>query len=175
DRWSGRIVFDGVGPWQVSIIAWRDLFATWRAEVGKKLAAGQNLSVEIIEGRDLIRSAMEANVQAPDDLADVAARLSACSTDEEMLDLLLDDATLKTLAKAGPRSNLTVYPKILDVWVDRALAGFSAWYELMPRSQTNDPARHGTFGDVIARLSYVRDLGFDVLYLPPIHPIGKTN
>src|SRR3546814_19927693 len=64
---------------------------------------------------------------------------------------------------------------VLPLTVDRERAAFSAWYELMPRSQSGDPGRHGTFDDVMARLPYVRDLGFDVLYLPPIHPIGRTN
>jgi starch synthase (maltosyl-transferring) len=79
------------------------------------------------------------------------------------------------MGRAGPRSNLSRYGRVLDVFVDRAAAAFSAWYELMPRSQTSNPARHGTFDDVIARLPYVQGLGFDVLYFPPIHPIGRSN
>ena len=70
---------------------------------------------------------------------------------------------------------MTGYSKVLAVWVDRKRAAFSAWYEMFPRSQSGDANRHGTFDDVIARLPYVRELGFDVLYFPPIHPIGKTN
>ena len=78
------------------------------------------------------------------------------------------------MRRAGPRTNLTRY-KTISVFADRQAAAFSAWYELMPRSQSGDPSRHGTFDDVIARLPYVQDLGFDVLYFPPIHPIGRTN
>ncbi len=79
------------------------------------------------------------------------------------------------MARAAPRNSLTQYDKELEVWVDRRAAAFSAWYELFPRSQSGDGKRHGTFDDVIARLSHVRDLGFDVLYLTPIHPVGHTN
>src|SRR5690606_10450620 len=70
---------------------------------------------------------------------------------------------------------LTGYARELELVVDRPAAAFSAWYELMPRSMSDDPSRHGTFDDVIARLPYVSDLGFDVLYFPPIHPIGRSH
>jgi starch synthase (maltosyl-transferring) len=76
--------------------------------------------------------------------------------------------------RAGPRTNLTRY-KTVPVFADREAAAFSAWYEMMPRSQSGDVTRHGTFDDVIAKLPYVQDLGFDVLYFTPIHPIGRTN
>ena len=79
------------------------------------------------------------------------------------------------MRRAGMRTNLSRYPRELELVVDRKRAAFSAWYELMPRSQSDDPNRHGTFDDVIAKLPYVRDLGFDVLYFPPIHPIGRTH
>src|SRR5690606_29419574 len=77
--------------------------------------------------------------------------------------------------RLGPRANLTRSASSFHVFVDREKAAFSAWYELFPRSQSDDPQRHGTFDDVIRRLPYVRGLGFDVLYFPPIHPIGRTN
>ena len=79
------------------------------------------------------------------------------------------------MKRAGIRTNLTRYPRELELVVDRKRAAFSAWYEIFPRSMSDDPQRHGTFDDVIAKLPYVRDLGFDVLYFPPIHPIGRTN
>jgi starch synthase (maltosyl-transferring) len=79
------------------------------------------------------------------------------------------------MQRAGPRTHLTTYAKELAVWVDRRAAAFSAWYEMFPRSQSGDVERHGTFDDVIKRLPYVRDLGFDVLYFTPIHPVGRTN
>src|SRR5690606_31997835 len=120
----GTAVFDAIGAWQLNIVAWRDLFATWHVEAGKKLAAGQDLSVEIIEGRELVGSAAEGFDRAPDDLSDLVERIASSSSAEETLDLLLAGTTLDTMSRSGPRSNLTVYPRILDVWVDRARAGF---------------------------------------------------
>jgi starch synthase (maltosyl-transferring) len=85
------------------------------------------------------------------------------------------ETTRRLFEAAGPRLHETTYEHVLTVRVERKTAAFSAWYELTPRSQSGDAARHGTFADVIGRLPYVRDLGFDVLYLTPIHPIGTTN
>src|SRR3546814_7547697 len=79
------------------------------------------------------------------------------------------------MAEAGPRTHLTRYERELELVVDREAARFAAWYEMFPRSQSGDPARHGTFLDVIPKLPYVRGLGFDVLYFTPIHPIGRMN
>src|SRR3546814_9053239 len=79
------------------------------------------------------------------------------------------------MAAAVPRTNLSRHPVTHAVVVDRTAARFAAWYEMFPRSQSGDPARHGTFDDVIAKLPYVRDMGFDVLYFTLIHPIGRRN
>ena len=79
------------------------------------------------------------------------------------------------MSRAGIRTNASRYAHELEVFVDRPLAKFAAWYEMFPRSQSGDPNRHGTFDDVIARLPYVQSMGFDVLYFTPIHPIGRAN
>ena len=178
DRWVGEVSFDQIGFWDLTIGAWRDLFATWRADTMKKLVAGQTVSLEIVEGRQLVEAA--AQQSGRDELQSLLAALqdrspSDLEQEETQIALLLSEQTLDIMQRFGVRTNLTIYPRTIRVWVDRELAGFSAWYELMPRSQTRDPERHGTFDDVIARLPYVRDLGFDVLYFPPIHPIGRTN
>jgi starch synthase (maltosyl-transferring) len=170
DRWRGAAIFHEIGAWQFGVIAWRDLFATWREEVRKKIAANQRISLELTEGRRILEAARDAR-----SFADVSRRLAAAVNEDELLAVLLSDEACDLMDSAGPRINLSRYVRVLDVWVDRPQAAFSAWYELMPRSQTEDPSRHGTFDDVIRRLPYVRDLGFDVLYFPPIHPIGTTN
>lgn len=173
DRWRGEVVLPDMGMWQLGILGWRDLFATWRVEVVKKMAAGQRVSLETVEGRQLV---IDAATRSPSpEIGELERRLSALSSEADILALLLEEETLATMRRFGVRTNATRYPQTICVWADRLLASFSAWYELMPRSQTDDPARHGTFDDVIARLPYVRDLGFDVLYFPPIHPIGRTN
>ncbi|MEO3385358.1 alpha-1,4-glucan--maltose-1-phosphate maltosyltransferase [Mesorhizobium sp. CAU 1741] len=178
DRWSATLRFAAPGLHEYSICAWRDLFATWQKDTLKKVSAGQSVTLELIEGRHLIEAGQkaadgEARRQL-DMLLDGLARAVENGSDEASLDLLLSPDTLATMRNWGPRTNLSRYPRILEVWVDHPLAGFGAWYELLPRSQGPEE-RHGTFDDVIARLPYVRDLGFDVLYFPPIHPIGKTN
>jgi len=180
DRWRGVTSFDTIGLYRYMLIAWRDLFANWRHEVAKKQAAGLSLSLELIEGRELVEAA-----HAPDNdragsgdrtaLADVLARFDAAGDDAARLALMMAPETAALMLRAGVRTNLTRYPRELTVRVDRKAANVSAWYELFPRSASNDPARHGTFDDVIQRLPYVRDMGFDVLYFPPIHPIGSTN
>ncbi|MGR3249896.1 MAG: alpha-1,4-glucan--maltose-1-phosphate maltosyltransferase [Paracoccus sp. (in: a-proteobacteria)] len=182
DRWQGDLVLDEPGQYEVTILAWRDLFLTWRKEVAKKHAAGQTIALELQEGRNLLSAALE-----PDSRADEAGRgaISALLAEDDGADggegheglrfgRLCAPETVDLMRQVGPRTDATRY-KLLPVFADRKVAAFSAWYELMPRSQSGDEHRHGTFDDVIARLPYVRDLGFDVLYFPPIHPIGRTN
>lgn len=174
DRWQGVVTFGDIGPWQISLIAWRDLFSTWRRDTKKKIAAGQPVSLELEEGRQLVEAAQSAAKTHPG-LAELCGQLAAATRDNELAEILLSPRTGHQMKAAGPRTNLSRSHHVIDVWVDRPAAAFSAWYELMPRSQTSDPSRHGTLADVIERLRYVRDLGFDVLYFPPIHPIGLTN
>lgn len=179
DRWRGAFNLSENARYHYTIIAWRDLFASWRDEVAKKHAAGVSIGVELTEGRLLIEQAAtddtrggEADRRA---LRSLAAQLQECKDELSLLKLLLNDEVIALMHRAGPRTHLTVYPKNLPVWVDRRAAAFSAWYELFPRSQSGNVTRHGTFDDVIKHLPYVRDLGFDVLYFPPIHPVGRTN
>src|SRR5207237_9434553 len=84
-------------------------------------------------------------------------------------------AAAKGMATARVRPHASRHPIELPVDAERRAAGFASWYEWFPRSQSGDPARHGTFDDVIARLPAIRNMGFDVAYFPPIHPIGSTN
>ena len=178
DRWRGEIPITRDVPHEFTIIAWRDLFASWRDEVRKKTDAGQKVSSELIEGRDVIEQAAAGERATGSDkkaLTTLLQSFDAAHDDNTHLQSLLADEVAALYRRAGPRTNLTWYDKTLGIWVDRPKAAFSAWYELMPRSQSGDPKRHGTFDDVITRLPYIRDLGFDVLYMPPIHPIGRIN
>ena len=178
DRWLGSIRFPEMGPYDYSFVAWRNLFATWRNDTAKKVAAGQKVSLEIVEGMQLVEAAAKRKDQADHDLSSslkqLHKHLTKTEAEAEKLALLMEDATSDLMRRGGVRTNLSRYERELPVEVDSPLAAFGAWYELMPRSQ--GPAdRHGTFDDVIARLPYVRDLGFDILYFTPIHPIGRTN
>ncbi len=179
DRWEASFIPERSGNYLYSLIAWRDLFATWRKDTAKKFAAGQQIRLELEEGRRLVEAALnqepkiaQAHRRA---LKSGLDRFAAADDDEGRRRVLFDADLEAVMAAAGPRTNLTQYERTLRLFADRKAAAFSAWYELFPRSQSGDPTRHGTFADVIARLPYVRDLGFDVLYFPPIHPIGKTN
>jgi starch synthase (maltosyl-transferring) len=177
DRWRGTATFDEMGAHEFRIVAWRDLFASWQEEVAKKHAAGVSISLELIEGRLLVETTAEGHEHASDEdvraLKELHGRLDGAS-EGEVFSALMTGETTTLMRRAGIRTHLTV-DRWLPVWIDRERALFSAWYELMPRSMSFDMNRHGTFDDVIQRLPYVRDLGFDVLYFPPIHPIGRKN
>jgi starch synthase (maltosyl-transferring) len=150
--------------------AWRDAFATFRDELEKKSAAGLNVALELEEGRLLVQRAAD---RAGGDLVQLAARLAA-APEAERLTLLLspEAAALMTAGDDRPfRNRSAEHP----VDAERTQARFASWYELFPRSQSGDPSRHGTFADVIAQLPRIRAMGFDVLYFPPIHPIGRKN
>ncbi|SHI65955.1 alpha-1,4-glucan--maltose-1-phosphate maltosyltransferase [Wenxinia saemankumensis] len=168
DRWAAELVFEEAGPTSFGVIAWRDLWRTWSRDTAKKRDAGQDLSVELQEGRLLLDRVSPGKGDA------AAVKALAKAAEKGDIDRLLSDEAGALMARIGPRGDQTRYPRDIPLWVDRERAAFSAWYELFPRSM-GEPGRHGTFRDVIAHLPYVRDLGFDVLYFPPIHPIGRTN
>jgi len=167
DRWAAEIAFDEVGPARYTVLAWRDVWGTWRRDTARKIDAGQDVSVEMQEAREIL-----GDMTAPRGQSAMLKALVKAAKSEDA-ETLLSSETAMFMALAGPRGNLTRSEPV-PVWVDRERAAFSAWYELFPRSQ-GDPGRHGTLRDVIGRLDYVADLGFDVLYFPPIHPIGTTN
>ncbi|MEM7641649.1 MAG: alpha-1,4-glucan--maltose-1-phosphate maltosyltransferase [Pseudomonadota bacterium] len=168
DRWRGRVAFEGPGPASYVVRAWRDLWGTWSRDTAKKVAAGQSVEVEILEAVALLKG-LRAKGQDAQQLK--ALRAAAKGRGGQAV-LLSQDAS-ELMSRIGPRANVTETPPF-PVWVDRERAAFSAWYELFPRSM-GGPGRHGTFADVERHLDYVTDLGFDVLYFPPIHPIGTTN
>jgi starch synthase (maltosyl-transferring) len=160
DRWTARFRLSRVGRYVFTIEAWRDEFGTFQADLRKKQAAGRDLTNEIAEGRALLSHL------APQRLA---------AMQEDPLVSLLDQATAQDVALANHRPFLVHYEPAIPVDAEREAAAFASWYEVFPRSQSGDPNRHGTFDDVVARLPAIRAMGFDVLYFPPIHPIGHTN
>ncbi len=169
DRWRAEILPEGIGAHHFTIAAWRDLFGTWRHDTAKKIAAGQDVAVEIEEARRLL-----ARVTARGADGEALQALKASVADDGALEALMAPETQALLRRIGPQADRTLYPRELPLWIDRERAAFGAWYELFPRS-TGEGTNHGTFDDVIGHLPYVRDLGFDTLYFPPIHPIGETN
>jgi starch synthase (maltosyl-transferring) len=185
DHWRATFTPESLGRWEYTVTGWVDRLASWQRDLRKRLEAAQDVRVDLLIGAELVGAAADRALEeeAPADtqaLSAAALQLRALGTAPEavtdatglgaVLDRSLDDA-----AERHPdRTLATEWTPPLAVTVDRERARFSAWYELFPRSASPDPERHGTFRDVIDRLPYVAQLGFDVLYLPPIHPIGTT-
>lgn len=177
DAWTARFPLTALGRHEFTIEAWRDAYATWRDEIQKKRAANVGITLEIEEGARLVQ---EVATRAAGDITlaihAVAAQLAeTVDHPQQRLELLLAPGTAEAMRAAGGRPFVTRHPVAMPVEADRLAARYGSWYELFPRSQSNDPQRHGTFDDVIARLPAIRDMGFTVLYFPPIHPIGRTH
>jgi starch synthase (maltosyl-transferring) len=175
DRWEGSVTLERNARYYYTVVAWTDWFGSWRSELRKKFDAGQEVSSELLEGNALVEGA--AGRAAGKDRKRFRQLLDALSRggEPDRVAVALSDELLELMETYPDRADLTVYDLELPVQVDRTAARFAAWYELFPRSMSDDPNRHGTFDDVIAKLPYVRDMGFDVLYFPPIHPIGRSH
>ena len=168
DVWTARFTPTRLGRHEFAVEGWLDVFGGFRRDFRKKLDAGVAQDVDRCEGRNLVEAAA---VREPL-LRDWVARIDAAGA--AMSDLLLSEELAAAMAKADVRPfALRSARQLVDA--ERIAARFSSWYELFPRSITTDPTRHGTFDDVIGRLPQIRDMGFDTLYFPPIHPIGRTN
>ena len=174
DRWAASFTANALGTWHYCVRAWVDHFETWRRDLVKRRQAGQDLTSEFQRGAALVQAAAQRAqsrqlAQWAQTLADEAATMEArCRA--------AADESLHALMRAHPDPELvSQHPNVLAVTVDPLRARFSSWYEFFPRSATPDPHRHGTLRDCEARLPYVAAMGFDVLYLPPIHPIGRAH
>jgi starch synthase (maltosyl-transferring) len=174
DRWRGSFPLERLGRYEFAVETWRNPFAIFRSELVKKNDAGLDVTLELEEGRLLIEDILSQTQGAvAERVRPIAERLAGADY-AARLDILLASDTLDVMTAADPRPyRLRSKPISLDA--ERTAAGFASWYELFPRSQSGDPNRHGTFDDVIRRLPAIRDMGFDVLYLTPIHPIGRTH
>jgi starch synthase (maltosyl-transferring) len=178
DRWSGRFPLDRVGMWSFTVEAWPDVYRTWRTEIEKKIAAGQEVHSELLEGALIIEQAEKGARfgEARTALRRTAALLRDAEVDQRVrADAGTTPALLALMEEHWRPRHVTTYAKELPVWVDRARARFASWYELFPRSNGPAPGVHGTFETAARELDRVAALGFDVVYLPPIHPIGVTN
>jgi starch synthase (maltosyl-transferring) len=178
DRWEGEFRAGEVGNYFYTLRAWVDGFKTWSRDLAKKADAGQDLSLDLMTGaKFLAESRRGASAADADKLNILAGRLAKIAgTDAPGAVAFSEDEDLVALmALYRNRSADTVYERELRCRVDRPRAQFSAWYEMFPRSCTTSAERPGTLRDCAAQVEYVADMGFDVLYLPPIHPIGLTE
>ncbi|GAC1492168.1 MAG: alpha-1,4-glucan--maltose-1-phosphate maltosyltransferase [Vulcanimicrobiaceae bacterium] len=174
DRFRGTLTVDTIGRHEYTIEAWPDAFATWRRDVGKKLAAGQDVARELAEGRALLHAAAGRSDATQGDAFTRAIRdIDALESDASRALLLRGDVLAELVASAPDRSAATRYAPALPLDVDRVAGRFSAWYEFFPRS-AGAPGVHGTFADAARRLPAIAAMGFDIVYLPPIHPIGRA-
>jgi starch synthase (maltosyl-transferring) len=159
DHWSATFTVEKLGRYEYTVRGWTDHFLTWQHDLKKRRDAGQDLSVDFLIGAGLLKSSRSADKKI---LADASR-----SAEERY------EAAMKIVPPRPEEGRIATYERTLEVVVEPVRARFSSWYEMFPRSARGD-GLHGNFRDVIDRLPYVADLGFDVLYLPPIHPIGVT-
>lgn len=173
DRWRGAFGLTDVGRWQYSVLAWVDRFRSWSRDLAKRVEAGQDVAVDLLIGVGLVEAAaLRASALDAPRLTAYAEALRARNSESARAALAPELAEL--MGRHAERLFATRYGRDLVVWVERERARFGAWYEMFPRSASTEPGRHGTFKDVEARLPYIAAMGFDVLYLPPIHPIGRS-
>lgn len=176
DRWEATFTPDELGTWQYEIVAWVDQFESWRRGMEKKVEASVDVSVDLLIGAELVFDAVKRakgrDAKALGVLAEDLANESFA--DEERVAAALSDELVQLMMDNPDRSRATISATRWEITVDRERAAFSTWYELFPRSWSDEPGQHGSFKDLEVKLGYVADMGFDVLYLPPIHPIGET-
>jgi starch synthase (maltosyl-transferring) len=204
DIWTGSFKVDKLGGWRFTILGWVDHFITWESELRKRLAAQdpalaaapepepvpddsggwtlptvtgeQNIPLALRTGAILIKqAASRANGADARRLLEVARSLNEkADRNDAYYEYPLDDEIVELVERYPDQTFATRYEPELSVWVDRERAGFSAWYELFPRSASPVPGKHGTFADVESQLPEIAAMGFDIVYMPPIHPIGRA-
>jgi starch synthase (maltosyl-transferring) len=179
DRWFGAFVVDQIGRWTFAVEAWTDRFTTWRAALEKRIEANQDITTELVEGAQLVRAASRA-VRSGAARATLLMTAKALEDKEtstaRRIDRALDDELAALMQEHDRPRDITRSSQAITIVVDRERARASAWYEVFPRSlvPVEDPPRHGKFCDAAERLPRLAELGFDVVYLPPIHPVGRT-
>jgi len=179
DRWAAAFRVGEIGRYGFKVQGWVDHFETWRLALVKRIKAESDALVDYLIGAELIEQAAARATGADASwMRDRAAVLRAGKEQgKEPKDLRTHatDPTLNELVRRYPdKSFASESDREFTIVVDPARARFSSWYEMFPRSTASEPGRHGTFADCERRLPYIAEMGFNVVYLPPIHPIGRT-
>ena len=200
DLWIGSFRIDKLGCWRYSLLAWIDHFATWANELTKRIAAqndsrtfgavpgngagpnaksepsANDVALALRSGAELVHAAAQrAHGNDARSLREIAKRLEQLATENRSeYDDPCDEELLQLMSSYPDLANSTRYDKELPIWANRERARFSSWYELFPRSASPIPGQHGTFRDVESQLPEIAAMGFDIVYLPPIHPIGRS-
>jgi starch synthase (maltosyl-transferring) len=174
DRWTGCFLLEENTRYLYTVEAYPDPYGSWAVDLRKRLAADMDVMSELLEGAALLRTVLGRAAGADRAWLDERlARIEAAPAARRAA-LLLDEDTAALAARYPDRSIATRYDRELEVIVDRPLARVGAWYEMFPRSQGRVPGQHGTFKDCLDRLPAIAAMRFDVLYLPPVHPIGTS-
>ncbi len=180
DRWVGRFTVEQNARYAYGVLAFTDVFGSWRADLQKRLAVPQDLSSELFEGLRLVEEAAERCTDPADQgrlQAYVALwrSLQGPAGQRETVEIAVSGHLSEMMDRWSDRADATRYRRELPLVVDRPAARFAAWYEIFPRSQGTDPTRSATFREAEARLPAIAAMGFDTLYMTPIHPIGTTK
>ena len=177
DRWKAEFRVSEQGRYFYTVSAWVDPFKSWRRDLRKKFEAGQDVGLDLLVGVSLIEDAAgRAQGNDREQLLLRATELKEKRAKNQQLAMeSVDDQLTALMQRYADRRRATTYDRELAVVVDRVKARFSTWYEIFPRSSADEPGKHGTFRDCEKQLPYIADMGFDVLYFPPIHPIGRIN
>ena len=175
DRWFGEFSVSELGPYRYTIRAWVDHWETWRHDLLKRIEANSETSIDYQIGAELVEAAAaRAKATEASWLKQQAKLLRADDDPAERRTRATDVLLNEMMSRYPDRRFETEMDRELVIVVDPVRARFSAWYEFFPRSAAADANQHGTFADSEARLKYAAEMGFDVVYLPPIHPIGLT-
>ncbi len=179
DRYEGCFRPTELGVYRYTIVAFTDVFNTWRDDLIKRVEAGQDVDLELLEGARILASLQgvpqeqRPRLQRTIELLRAPRPPRAGGFNDPRVAAALDEWLTHAAVTYSPREDASPAPGVLELWVDRDRARFGAWYEFFPRS-TGKPGTHGTFESAARELERIADMGFDVAYLPPIHPIGTT-
>ena len=176
DRWKGEFVAEDIGSYHYLIEGWVDPFRTWQRDLRKRWEAGQVLKTDLLMGAAHVEEASgRATPKDREKLGRCAGALKKGENEEEAVSIALGEELSELMDRYSNKAFAATYERELAVTVDRGKALFSTWYEFFPRSCSSEPGKHGTFKECEEFLPEIARMGFDVLYLPPVHPIGKTN
>ncbi|NIP42834.1 MAG: alpha-1,4-glucan--maltose-1-phosphate maltosyltransferase [candidate division Zixibacteria bacterium] len=175
DRWQAEFVINEISEYEFTVQGWIDHFRTWQKDLFKKYDDGQNIDVDLMVGVNLLKEINERAKKADKKKFEKFISVLEGEDKSEAIGLALSEEIRELTDKYPDHNRATIYSKTMKIVVDRPKALFSTWYEMFPRSTADDSKKHGTFKYCQQKIPEIAGMGFDVLYLPPIHPIGRTN
>ncbi|MGH7686698.1 MAG: alpha-1,4-glucan--maltose-1-phosphate maltosyltransferase [Candidatus Dormibacteria bacterium] len=175
DRYSGWITVGRTGAQEFAIVGLPDEYGAWLHDLRIRVEVGQDVALDLEEGARMVeRRSARAKPKDQRALADLVKRLRSKKTPAGQLQAAERPAAVALMRRTADRSSATLAGPF-PLWVERATAGFSAWYEMFPRSEGAMPPQSGTFVTARDRLAAIAAMGFEVVYLPPVHPIGESH